>query len=838
MNNGLPSSAQTLHAAWADYDRDGDLDIALSSFSDTRIYQNNGPTGFALATTLSGAVAGGAWADYDNDGYLDLLIVGGQDTARMAGLFHNDGNGVFSRVTEVFAKVANNWLACPWGDFDNDGFMDVILTHQYSQHRLYHNLWNTNHWIKFKLVGTASNRDAIGAKVRVQTTVAGQSVWQMQEVNGGYQWQNDTRLNFGLGDATNVDLVLIEWPSGNVQELVNVAPNQIRTVTEVVNITPTRPTASLNGSTTLTRTALGGATYQWRFDGVDLVSQTNRILNLTNLTAHMAGRYSVVTGSGGNFYTNFVFLLVDTQFTKITEGPLVTDVGTSGFESVAGDYNGDGYEDIFVTRWNRGLTGLYKNNEDGTFTRIATPPSQSSVDSWGPCAWGDFDNDGLLDLLAIRTGKSGYFYWNDGGGTFSSGTFDTLSPWNVAVADYDRDGRLDLYFSYLLTGPNRLYRNTGNRTFRRMSAAEVGPPAGGSTFGGASWADYDDDGWPDLCAPNYSGNRLYIFHNEGNGRLAAAPNLSILETNKTMACAWGDCDNDGRLDLFIAGGSGGSRLFLNQGGGAFKAGSLSFPVRCNGASWADYDNDGFLDLFVSRYITATNALFHNNGDGSFTEVKNGSIVTDVPIGWPTTASYWGTWFDYDNNGFLDLYVVTGDDNSSVDTRNFLYRNNGNSNAWLKVKLIGTSSNRDAVGAKVRARAYYASAYRWQRRDITGGDAINGAQSYAHFGLGNATVVNTLKIEWPSGAVQQFQNVATKQMLTVWEPPALCGAVRADGACELSIKAEPNRGWQIQASSDLLTWQTLTTVTNTSFQFQFTDADAAGMNCRFYRVESK
>ncbi len=172
------------------------------------------------------------WADYDNDGYLDLLVVGGQNTPRKPGLFHNNGDGTFTRVVDVFTEVADNSLACPWGDFDNDGFMDVVLTHQYGQHRLYRNLGNTNHWIKFKLVGTASNRDAIGAKVRVLATIGGQSVWQMQEVNGGYAMQNDTRPNFGLGDATNVERVRIEWPSGIVQTLTNLTAGQILTVEE------------------------------------------------------------------------------------------------------------------------------------------------------------------------------------------------------------------------------------------------------------------------------------------------------------------------------------------------------------------------------------------------------------------------------------------------------------------------------------------------------------------------------------------------------------------------------------------------------------------------------
>ena len=174
-------------------------------------------------------------------------------------------------------------------------------------------------------------------------------------------------------------------------------------------------------------------------------------------------------------------------------------------------------------------------------------------------------------------------------------------------------------------------------------------------------------------------------------------------------------------------------------------------------------------------------------------------------------------------------------NTVANEKNALFHNNGNSNGWLIVRLVGTRSNRDAIAAKVRASATVWGPPTLQSRQI-GGGAVS--EPRAHFGLGNATKVTTLRIEWPSGAVQEFPNIAANQILTVYEPPAMVAAVRADGACELTIKAEPNRGWQIQASSDLLTWQTLTTVTNTSYQFQFADPAVAGLNCRFYRVESE
>jgi len=257
-----PPTALASQAAWADYDGDGDLDIAIRrSGNGSSLYRNDGASGFVLVADWPEASGILAWADYDNDGHLDLIINAGQNITRKPALYHNNGDGTFSSAVDVFNVVADNLLGCPLGDFDNDGFMDLVFGHQYGRHKLFRNLGNTNHWIKFKLVGTASNRDAIGAKVRVQATIAGQSVSQMQEVNGGYAIQNDTRLNFGLGDATNVDLVRIEWPSGNVQELSAQSADRIVTVTEQALITPVRPTASLGGSATLNRTALTGASY-------------------------------------------------------------------------------------------------------------------------------------------------------------------------------------------------------------------------------------------------------------------------------------------------------------------------------------------------------------------------------------------------------------------------------------------------------------------------------------------------------------------------------------------------------------------------------------------------
>jgi hypothetical protein len=205
-------------------------------------------------------------------------------------------------------------------------------------------------------------------------------------------------------------------------------------------------------------------------------------------------------------------------------------------------------------------------------------------------------------------------------------------------------------------------------------------------------------------------------------------------------------------------------------------------------------------------------------------------VNDLP---PGRLSNDGLWFDYDNDGFLDLYVFNQEANGAATAVNFLYRNNGNTNAWLKVRLIGTASNRDAVGAKVRVRATYVGQVRWQRRDITGGDSFNGNQLYAHFGLGDATNVDVLRIEWTSGIVQEIHNVAAGQFLTVTEPARLVMAQ----AGQLHLQCWKGMAYRIESSSDLSAWTPLATVTNLNVTggVQWADPSAPAPAARFYRA---
>jgi hypothetical protein len=535
-----------------------------------------------------------------------------------------------------------------------------------------------------------------------------------------------------------------------------------------------------------------------------------------------------------------------TTFTKITTGSVVTNMG-QGWGAAWGDIDSDGFIDLVVA--NEGADFLYRNNHDGTLTSITDSPIvESSSDFGNGFAFADYDNDGHLDLMASVYGSPpNRLFHNNGDGTVTKMAGNSL-PSNggedgVTWGDYDNDGHPDLLIA---SDPNpsvRLHRNKGDGTFVEVTGTSGIDQRSGYAFAGV-WGDFDSDWDLDLVVAYWlDGGKNTIYRNNGNGTFT-----KILEGDAGyfFGTAWGDYDNDGDLDLFIVQGGGSTLgndvLYRNDGNGAFTkmTANVVGPLVADnqpgaGCAWADYDNDGWLDLYVANPGLSTaggesgrkNLFYHNNGDGSFMQVTNGIPANDV------AASNSCIWGDYDNDGFVDLFVVNG--GHAGRQRDFLYHNDGNTNSWLKLKLNGTTSNRSAIGAKVRVKATINGTNFWQMREISGGDgSLSQNDMRPNFGLGDATNAETVRIEWPSGIVQELRNVPGKQILTVTEPPRLEPTVRLlSGMVELKVSGWKGFSYTVETSSNLTAWQRLGTVTNLAGTLQVSDAGAGGQ--RFYRL---
>jgi len=532
-------------------------------------------------------------------------------------------------------------------------------------------------------------------------------------------------------------------------------------------------------------------------------------------------------------------------FTRITNGAIVNDQGNFG-GATWGNFSNRGLLDLLVCDFRGGTNVFYRNNGDGTFTKITNlAPVRNAAYSVMPAA-ADFGNDGYLDLLisaggAAPTPQPNMLYHNNGDGAFtpfSGGGVTNLAGFynGCGVADYDNDGFVDLFIPGV-NGQSLLFHNNGDGTFRRvLSGSIVTDFVSNSSL---AWVDYDDDGFMDMFIAHAEPTRSYLYHNNRDGTFTRVLTNAVVTDSWPdggWGAAWGDYDNDGLPDLFVTGMTGVNRLYHNNGNGAFTnvtTGPMLAASSSRSCAWGDYDNDGYLDLFVASY-NAPNRLFHNNGDGAFTQVVGAVFAND-----PNSGIYCQScgWVDYDNDGFLDLFVARAPDNGT--TSNLLYHNNGNTNAWLEVKLVGTVANRSAIGAKVRVHATIGGKTFWQLREINSGQDRSIQPLIAHFGLGDATNVDTLRIEWPSGTVQELHDLTPRQILSITEPPRLLASI-TNGLPQFSLKAWPGMEFDIQASTDLAAWSPVATVTITNLSgiAQIIDTNAPALGSRFYRASSR
>jgi tetratricopeptide (TPR) repeat protein len=441
---------------------------------------------------------------------------------------------------------------------------------------------------------------------------------------------------------------------------------------------------------------------------------------------------------GSNLYRNNG----DGTFTDVSVESGI-DQAVNGFAILAADYDNDGFVDLFVTRlgWYPGDGTLFHNNGDGTFTDVT---AQSGIETWGPCfsaSWADYDCDGYLDLF-IPNNAGGVFdrhvpnrlFHNNGDGTFTdvtetAGIAGVMPAIGSAWGDYNNDGFPDLFVSGL--GSGQLFRNNGNGTFTDVtSAAGITEPAIGTL---CAWCDYDNDGWLDLLQFVWSdyediietmrtghgpddGRPLRIYHNNRDGTFTMkSRELGLDGCWGTMSGAFGDLDNDGNIDIMLGNGappmdriepmvvlqSDGSR-FRNV---TFSAG-LPFTGKSHGANCADLFGDGRMSIVV-----AAGGLYPG-----------------------------------------DLLAST------------VYCPRELPGNYLNVRLTGTKSNRDAIGARIVLRTGDSQ----QMREVSGGTNFGCLPAEQHFGLGTRTEIGALEIRWPSGLNQIVERPPINSTIRVVE----------------------------------------------------------------------
>jgi len=496
-------------------------------------------------------------------------------------------------------------------------------------------------------------------------------------------------------------------------------------------------------------------------------------------------------------------------FTRIISGPIVEDLERS-ITCAWVDYDTDGLLDMFVTNVRDDDNGsvvptqnsLYRNLGDGAFQKINNALTSEVAFSLS-VSWCDYDRDGDPDLFIGHSGQNDSLWRNDSGGVFtrmedslpSNDGADTggSSSW----VDYNGDGCMDLFAATVSNQNDLLYQNLCDGNFQLIGPNGAGDlPLTGVSTRLAAWADYNNDGAPDVILGYLDPERNCLLRNDGQGLFGeiTVPNLS--GSPRGSGFAWGDYDNDGWLDLFVPNGNWlPNALFRNLKGQGFEnvasAAGLDEMLTAVKAAWGDYDNDGHLDLVVINALGNNNRLYHNNGDGTF------SRDTDSPVDKDGGRSALAVWGDYDNDGDLDLYVVNGD--GSNNDPNFLYRNDGNANHWLKVRLQGSPSNRDGIGAKVRVTAVVDGEEITQTREIApAGSKSMSDQLIAHFGLGDATQVKAVRVDWPSGITQMSLACDVDQLLEVPE-------LSFDEIPQLEVAQTGPQTIRLAVTSDLAPW---------------------------------
>jgi hypothetical protein len=533
--------------------------------------------------------------------------------------------------------------------------------------------------------------------------------------------------------------------------------------------------------------------------------QSNNKSSSKSIAAPPAANDDYFQEIGKEIGIDFIHSIGDKELSNIVE--------SSGAGAAFLDYDQDGYIDLYVCNgtWLKGVNSgdkpavmpenhLYHNLGNGTFEDVTKKAGVGGPWYSMGVTVGDYNNDGYPDLYVSNYGKN-VLYKNNGNGTFTDVTnragiggketdFNTGAVW----FDYDNDGFLDLYVGkYLNFDPNYkyyyapdgfpgplaydaqpdvLYHNNGDGTFEDVTKKMGITDIDGRAMGVGA-ADYDDDGFVDIYVANdHSMN--YLWHNNGGKSFTdmGTPSGTAFgqsgESAVSMSVDFADYTGSGRMDMFISDDKY-CRLYENLGNGIFTDKSYPSGIAMPAgqfvgwsSSFIDYNNDGLVDIYktngaLKHLYGQEDQLFENIGDGKFKDVstESGKYFMQKLVG---RGACFG---DYDNDGDIDGYIVNLNDRGA-----FLRNNKGNQNNWIELKLTGTTSNRDGIGARIKLTAG-GKVYVTQKKSTSGYLSQNDPR--VHFGLAKNEMIDKIEIKWPSGKIQALENVKVNQILTVKEP---------------------------------------------------------------------